>query len=293
MAYTTNPQLPRLRMQAVMLVRDGWTTRKVARHMGYSHSTIVRWCQKAPAKGSEKIPTKSSRPRSHPRALAPEVVQAILGERRKRGRCAEVVHAELVSQGIVVSLSSVKRTLQRHEMTKDRTKYRRPRIRVPRPAPICPGALVEADTVHILDWMTGERFYIYTVIDVHSRWAYAELHEKLKNTQMLNFILRAQAKAGFTFQVLQTDNGPEFATWFRNNIQAQGITLRHTHVRSPNENGHIERFNRSIQEECVGYQAALKYTSQDQIDEFLDYYNNERRHMGINMRRPAEVVQRS
>lgn len=295
MSYTTNPNLPKVRAQAVKMVRSGVSTREVAKHFGYSQSAVVKWCKKVPENYHQYmvVPTESSRPRSHPRALAPDVVQAIVDERLKHNRCAEVIHAELQSQGVAVSLSSVKRTLRRRELSKNRTKYRRPRIRVPRPKPICPGALVEADTIHFLDWMTEQRFYIYTVIDVHSRWAYAELHEKLKNTQMLDFILRAQAKAGFAFQMLQTDNGPEFAVWFRNNIQANGITLRHTHVRSPNENGHIERFNRSIQEECVGYQPALKYTSQDQIDEYLDYYNNERRHMGINYKRPAEMIPRS
>ncbi len=35
MAYTTNPHLPRVRIEAVGLVHKGWRKRKVARHLGF------------------------------------------------------------------------------------------------------------------------------------------------------------------------------------------------------------------------------------------------------------------
>jgi len=35
MAYTSNPKLPKLRMEAVRLVRSGQSIRQVARHYGY------------------------------------------------------------------------------------------------------------------------------------------------------------------------------------------------------------------------------------------------------------------
>ncbi|QQR52888.1 helix-turn-helix domain-containing protein [bacterium] len=113
MAYTSNEKLPKLRMEAVKLVRKGWTTRAVALHFGYNQSTIVRWVAKAPADGRMNIPTESSRPQSHPKALSKAIVQAIIAERLKHNRCAEVVHAELLEHGVHVSLSSVKRTLDR------------------------------------------------------------------------------------------------------------------------------------------------------------------------------------
>jgi len=42
MAYTTNPNLPRVRMDAVRLVRSGWSTRKVARHLGFNQASYER-----------------------------------------------------------------------------------------------------------------------------------------------------------------------------------------------------------------------------------------------------------
>jgi transposase len=197
MPYTTNPKLPKVRMEAVKLVRSGWTTRQVALHFGFNQSTVVRWAQKAPLDGRLNIPTESSRPKSHPRSLAPEIVQAIIDARLAHNRCAEVVYEDLKEQGIQVSLSSVKRTLARHELLRKRSKWARFRESLPRPEIVAPGSLVQMDTVHFVDWNTGDRFYIYTIIDLYSRWAYAEVHDKLRQSMSLQVALRAQRKAGF------------------------------------------------------------------------------------------------
>jgi putative transposase len=294
MPYTSNPNLERVRMQAVKLVKQGWTTRAVARHFGYSHSSVVRWVQRVQEDrlhGNGGVPTRSSRPKSHPRALAPELIQAIINARLVHNRCAEVVYEDLKEQGVQVSLSSVKRTLARHELLKKKSKWARIRESLPRPEIIAPGSLVQMDTIHFVDWSMGERFYIYTVIDLYSRWAYAEVHDKLSQALSLGVALRAQAKAGFHFVMMQTDNGPEFQKYFHDMLAVRKIALRHSRVRQSNDNAHVERFNRTLQDECVSSYPLRRNVTQERLDEYLDYYNNGRRHMGIRMRKPAELVQ--
>lgn len=291
MPYTSNPKLPRVRMEAVKLVRNGWTTRAVGLHFGYNQSTIVRWAAKAPADSRMNIPTESSRPKSHPRTLDRATVQAIIDERLKHNRCAEVVYEDLKEQGVQVSLSSVKRTLARHELLKKKSSNRRIRESLPRPEITGPGSLVQMDTVHFVDWSNGERFYLYTIIDLYSRWAYAEVHDKLSQAMSLKVALRAQVKADFRFVMMQTDNGPEFQKYFHDMLAARQITLRHSRVRHSNDNAHVERFNRTLQDECVSSYPLRRNVTQQRLDEYLDYYNNGRRHMGIKMRRPAEMMQ--
>jgi putative transposase len=290
MPYTSNEKLPKLRMEAVKLVRKGWTTRQVALHFGYNQSTVVRWVAKVPADGRMKIATESSRPKSNPRALAPEIVQAIIDARLAHNRCAEVVHEDLKEQGVQVSLSSVKRTLARHELLKKKSSNRHIRESLPRPNVTDPGSLVQMDTVHFVDWSTGERFYLYTVIDLYSRWAYAEVHDKLSQAHSLKVALRAQVKSGFHFAMMQTDNGPEFQKYFHDMLQVRQIALRHSRVRQSNDNAHVERFNRTLQDECVSSYPLRRNVTQQRLDDYLDYYNNGRRHMGIAMRRPAELA---
>lgn len=290
MPYTSNEKLPHLRMEAVKLVRSGWTTRAVALHFGYNQSTIARWVQKAPADGRLNIPTESSRPKTHPKALNPSIVAAIIDARLAHNRCAEVLCQDLKEQGIQVSLSSVKRTLARHELLKKKSKWARIRESLPRPEITGPGSLVQMDTIHFVDWSTGERFYLYTLIDLYSRWAYAEVHDKLSQAMSLRVALRAQTKAGFHFGMMQTDNGPEFQKYFHGMLAARKIALRHSRVRQSNDNAHVERFNRTLQDECVSSYPLRRNVTQERLDDYLDYYNNARRHMGISMRRPVELT---
>lgn len=45
MSYSKNPNLPKVRAEAVKMVRSGQSVRAVARHFGYSHSAVVKWFQ--------------------------------------------------------------------------------------------------------------------------------------------------------------------------------------------------------------------------------------------------------
>ena len=51
---------------------------------------------------------------------------------------------------------------------------------------------------------------------------------------------------------MQSDNGLEFSEHFAQRLKSNNIALRHTRLGRPNDNAHIERFNRTIQEECTG-----------------------------------------
>jgi transposase InsO family protein len=277
-------------MQAVLLARKGWSTRQVARYLGYNQSSIVRWVAKAPFDGRETIPTISSKPKTHPHSLTPETVDAIIEERLKHNRCAEVVHETLAKRGVVVSLSSVKRTLKRHELLRPKSKWKRYRPPIARPLADVPGALVQTDTIHFLDWQTKNKFYLYTVIDLHTRMAFAAVHDRISQRWSYQTLIEANQLFGFDFQTVQADNGPEFAAWLKDMLKSKGISLRHSRVRQSNDNAHIERFNRTIQQELLGTRPLRKNVTQALLDEYLHYYNHDRLHMGIEYQTPIELV---
>jgi transposase InsO family protein len=291
MAYTTNPTLPKARMEAVRLVKyRGWSMRKVARHVGVEPSTISRWCRDPYGTGWMPIPTRESVPKKSPRSLSAETVDAIIQERVGRRRCAEHVHAALSRKGIEVSLSSVKRTLDRCHLRKKRSPWKRPHDFTPRPKPLYSGALVEVDTIHIL---TPEgRIYVYTLIDLFSRWAYAEVTEKIGAEPSAAFVKRAAKKAPFRFVMIQSDHGSEFSTRFTHRLLALGIRHRHSRVRQKDDQAHIERFNRTVQEECLDRTAHTIEDFKEALKTYMPWYNGERTHMGINYQTPLEVLQR-
>lgn len=292
MAYTTNPHAAKARGDAVRMVKlRGFTQAQAARHFGVAQSTISKWLAKAPRDLRSNIPTESSRPKHSPKALEAEMVEKILEARiRSKDRCAPIVHQMLLNEGVNVSLSTVKRTLKREGYVKEKSPWKRFRPHIHRPLALFPGALVQTDTIHFVDPYTEKRYYVYTAIDLYSRKAFAMHTERINTWNSYEFVREAEKYFGFTISCLQADNGPEFGRWLTDQLKTKGITLRHSRVRKPNDNAHIERFNRTLKEEA----GLDRYIPQEELPKvlsrYLKYYNCARLHLSIGLITPEERV---
>jgi len=318
MSYSNNPLLPKARADALRLViEQGLPLTIAARKSGIHRSSLWRWKRKwleinqnvqlsndyRPNRQPGKqfrltacqwpIPTLSSRPHNSPNALPKEITERIVYWRGQHDRCAAVVHAHCTREGVKVSLSSVKRVLKRLNLLRPVSKWKRYRPHIHRPLALAPGDLVQTDTVHLVDRWTKQRVYLYTLIDIYSRWTYVEYHEHISQKLSLDFLRRGEDKAGFKFTCIQSDNGPEFGIWLNDQLQARNTTLRHSRVRKPNDNAFIERFNRTIQEEGLARRFPKPELIHKQLDSYLAYYNQERLHSSLQYRTPAEMLQRS
>ena len=288
MAYTTNSKAPRLRARAVNMVRAGKKVSEVARYFGYTKGAVSKWCKKMRKEGSWIIPTESSRPHHHPNELPEEKVDAIIAYKKKYKRCSEVVHQHLLNDGVVVSLSSVRRKTDKAGLVKKRSPWKRLHLSVERPLALKPGDLVLVDTIHLMI-SEKERIYVYTLIDVYSRWCFAFATDRISARQSVKFLKMAQGLAEFKFSCIQSDHGPEFSQHFSERIK---IAHRHSRVRKPNDNAYLERFNRTLQEECLNeLRTSVKIFNQ-KIPLYLNYYNDERLHMGINFSTPNQMLKR-
>ena len=324
MSYSTNPNLPKARAFAMqLLIREQLPTQVVAARCGVDRSTIWRWkhkwleinkhvqftndnrphrLQPNPSSSfrltacSWRIPTTSSRPHTSPKAIHSDIVQLILEVRAQLKRCAEVVWHHLVTTlGVSVSLSSVRRVLWRSGIARGRKNRVRP-DNPRRPHPTRPGELIQTDTIHHVDPKSGKRLYYYTVIDLFTRMTYVILATKLRQGLAAQAVLEAQKYWGFLIAMAQSDNGPEYGHYFEQQLKRAGITTRHSRLQRPNDNAHIERFNRTIQTECIGYywrKSVSLCRQADTLNAYLAYYNNERVHLGIQLRTPIEMLQRS
>ena len=274
-------------MEAVQKVRSGWSIRKTARHFGVHPSTVLKWMRRAPSHGKSNIPTRSSRPYSHPKTISAELESLIVEYRHLFKRDAFFIHHLLKESGVTVSLSTVKRTLKRNLLTYP-SPWKKWHTYPPRPLPEKPGILVEIDTIHV--GASEERLYLYTLIDVCSRWAHAVPVLHINTHRSLAFVHAAQAVAPFAFATMQSDHGPEFSKWFTKRIVEAGMAHRHSRIRTPNDNAHLERFNRTIQDECIDRIPKDMKIWRKEIPEYLRYYNTERPHMALGMKTPAEVL---
>ncbi len=321
MSYCTGRNIEIARGKAIkMLVIEKKPVGAVADRFGVHRSTIWRWYEKWKKINSHiqltnavrrqylgispykygickwKIGSESSSPK-HPHTLAEDLIQLVLDVRDQIKRCAEVVwHHINKILCISISLSSVRRILKQHSRLEKYRKHKNRQYKgIPRPKILNPGDLVEIDTIHLFNPISKQKRYIYTVIDLYTRMAYARVYEDLKPGHSIDAITEAEQYFGFKFKAVQSDNGLEFARYFETKLEAKGIQIRHTRLGRPNDNAHIERFNRTIQEECTGNYyletESLKLMD-DKILNYIDFYNYKRIHLGLEYRTPAGMLHR-
>ena len=161
----------------------------------------------------------------------------------------------------------------------------RPRIKKARRKgfyPRLPGELVEIDTIAI--FVDGLKRYLITAIDLPTRFAFAYTYKSSSSACARDFLGKLKGVAPFKITRVQTDNGHEFLKHFTQACQEQGLIHYFNYPHHPQSNGHLERFNRTIQEQFA-------YWHIDSLDDtaafnrslmkYLIWYNTERPHRSI------------
>ena len=81
------------------------------------------------------------------------------------------------------------------------------------------------------------------------------------------------------------DRGGKFSPAFQTILKAEGVNAVLLPARSPNLNAHLERFHRSLKEECLERMILFGEASlRNAVREFLAHYHGERNHQGMGNR---------
>lgn len=185
----------------------------------------------------------------------------------------------------VVKLSFYAKTGSHHERARTKVKkQRRPKKQG-----------LEIDTV--VRHIDGTKRYTLTAIDVAGRFAYARTYTNHSSDRARDFLKCLIQRAPFAITEIQTDNGSEFSQHFHEACRVLDITHYHTYPRSPKMNAFIERFNRTLSEECLVYNRALLRDDVDgfnaTLSEWLHWYNYDRPHEGLGLISPMEYYERN
>lgn len=277
--------MPRIRRDAARLFHKGWSARKIGRYLGYHHTAVMKWVKRSRIVGDVPILTQDSSPKNVRKPTAKNVENRICRMRIETKRCAQAIHEQLKREGVRIEKCTVHRILSRARLLKKRSPYHRYHPHVERPKAQKPGDLVEMDSIHLMI-SEKKRIYVLVLIDTYSRWAYAKCFLKMNAATSTIFLNQAVSLAPFPFQMIQTDHGPEFGQWFVRRVKRNH---RYTRIGKPNDNAHIERFNRTLQEECLDKIDRDVSKINRALKKYLQYYNNQRIHLGINLY-PIEMV---
>ena len=274
--------------------------------------TAKRWADRYRELGEAGMQDRSSRPHRQPTKTSQPIVRKIVHVRWKR-RVGPVEIAGIVG----VPASTVHAVLQRCGISRLAAVDRATGEPVRRYEHPHPGALLHADVKKLgqipdggghrmVGRQQGRKHraatpdkprnahhnkkmghaYVHTVVDDHSRVAYAEIHDDetaLTATAVLRRAVIWFAARGVVTERVLTDNGP----CYRSNLwrdQCQDLNLMHKRTRPyrPQTNGKVERFHRTM---TAGWAFRRLYLSESArrkaLPAWLHEYNHHRNHSAI------------
>jgi transposase InsO family protein len=274
---------------------------------GVGRATLFRWQKELRnTKGKlEGLNNKSTAPKKKRKREVPEGVEDyIIRERTPHPRLSKEKLAILMREdlGITLSFSKVGRIMRGMKkrdplpLLKPQKKVSMVRRKVRRNgfAPQKPGDLLEIDTV--VTNVNGVRNCTLTAIDLHGRFAHAGTSTSASSKTASDFLKDLRSLAPFPIERIQTDNGSGFAKHFASHLEEEGIIHFHTYPRSPKMNAHIERFNRTIQEERLNWHRQLLSVDLPafnlKVDEWMRWYNQKRPHISLGYLSPLKYIEK-
>jgi len=288
----------------------------VAKAMGVSRQCAHRWVARFDAEGIAGLEDRTSRPRRMPTKTSPEIEAQVVAARLEHRRGQDWLGAELG-----VAPRTVNRILRRHQLPRlaacdpltgevirssKTTAVRYERAR--------PGELIHMDVKKIGripdggGWRahgremgsTGARKrarigfdYVHSAVDDHSRLAYSEILPDEKGPTCAGFLARAAAafaEVGIDgVEAVMTDNHWSYTRSTDVAAVLEGLGANHVLIKPhcPWQNGKVERFNRTLQNEWAYRQVFT--TNHDRtaaLAPWLEHYNSERRHSALGGRPP-------
>ena len=147
------------------------------------------------------------------------------------------------------------------------------------------GVETQMDTTYPYGYGSGK--LIYTAIDDATRIAYAYTYPKASSLNTVDFLKRLRERTSFNIQKIRTDQGKEFiAKIVTAYLKDVHIEHRANTPYSPEENGKIERFHRTLNEKCIRFGLLPDEpldTFNYKLTLFLHYYNHIKKHRGLGM----------
>lgn len=142
----------------------------------------------------------------------------------------------------------------------------------------------------------GTFLFLISVIDGYSRYiVHHELRMNMQEFDVEITVQRALEKYPFAKPRLITDNGSQFISKdFAEYLKQAGLQHIRTSIAYPQSNGKIERYHRTIHEECLRTKSLIDLDdARKQIAEFIDYYNTKRLHSSLFYLTPNDFLNRT
>ena len=277
-----------------------------ARHFRLHRNTIQKWLRIFDPHNLKSLEPKARVPihtysKGHPVSYEQRAV-ALKKQYPYYGK--EKIRVLLHDEGIHVSASWVGKMIKKYKLQylwrtqesacnfKKTVRKRKSRKRAPKLAvPDKVGTWLQLDTV-VLYWQ-GKRVYVITAVDLTSRFAIAYAYATPSSKNARDFLQKIQLffPGNISIKMIQTDNGSEFLKYFHQECEKEKIEHTFSYPKCPKQNAYVERFNCTIQTECLKRMDATKplFALNQKIANYLVEYNSIRPHQSLDYKRPIEI----
>jgi len=297
-----NPSKPRanLTSQQRLLLLDTWRRSALpagdfAALVGVSKHTLYAWRKRFDEAGPAGLVDQPKGPKEGSRL--PEVIRRtilMLKEDNPEWGCQRISDVLARAAGLGASAGAISRVLREagYELEETRTEPHKDHPRFFERA--APNQLWQTDLFTFVLKRQNRRVHLVAFMDDHSRFIVGYgLHATASAVLVIEVFRAGVASYQAPTEVL-TDNGTQYVTWrgksaFSKECDARGIKHIVATPRHPQTLGKCERFWGTLWRECL--QAATFIDVEDarrRIGHFIDYYNFQRPHQGIEGLVPAD-----
>jgi transposase InsO family protein len=275
--------------------RSGLPAGDFATLVGVSKHTLYAWKRKFDQEGPGGL---IDRPRGGPSgSRLPEVTRRtilMLKQNHPDWGCQRISDMLLRGPALPASPSAVARVLVEagYELKEEPTR--------PHPDHVRHFERAQANQLWQTDLFTfvlkrqNRRVYLVAFLDDHSRFVVSYGLHASQSTALVLEVLRAGLASYGAPQEILTDNGTQYVTWrgksaFTKELEKRGIHQIVARPRHPQTLGKIERFWGTLWRECIDSAVFLDLgDAQRRIGLFIDHYNFQRPHQGIDGLVPAD-----
>jgi transposase InsO family protein len=294
-----NPTTPLTAQQRLLLLdtwqRSGLPAGDFAALVGVSKHTLYAWKQRFDQHGPAGLLDQPRGAKSGSRL--PELTQRtilMLKKAHPDWGCQKISDLLLRGPALPASAAAVARVLHEagYELEEVPTRPHPDKVRHFERAR--PNQLWQTDLFTFVLKRQNRRVYLVAFLDDHSRFVVGYGLHASQSTALVLEVLRAALTSHGSPEEILTDNGSQYVTWrgtsaFRKELDKRGIRQVVAAPRRPQTLGKIERFWGTLWRECLEGAVFLDLgDAQRRIGLFIDHYNFQRPHQGIDGLVPAD-----